>query len=66
MSLKVQDRRQVPAWLRTWVPEDWYPRYGQSFDTYHLPRKHTERRALALRTRRPRRMANRAPRWGRF
>lgn len=35
---------EVPAWLKTWVPPDWFDRYGTRLDDYRLPKGETERR----------------------
>jgi len=37
----------APAWLKAWVPEEWYARYGQPCTEYRLPKNRTERHALA-------------------
>ncbi len=37
----------VPAWLQSWVPADWFARYGRRFEEYRLPDTLAERRALA-------------------
>lgn len=37
----------VPDWLREQVPADWYERYGQRIDDWHLPKSEGERRAWA-------------------
>jgi transposase len=36
----------VPDWLRELVPQEWFERYGQRFDQWHLPDDKTEREAL--------------------
>lgn len=38
----------APDWLRASVPPEWYERYGQRVDSWHLPRSATKREALAL------------------
>ena len=37
----------APAWLQAWVPAEWYLRYGDRIDNYHLPKPDSERHALA-------------------
>jgi transposase len=37
----------VPDWLRQRVPADWYERYGQRIDDWHLPKSEADRRAWA-------------------
>jgi len=37
----------APAWLQAWVPAEWYLRYADRIDNYHLPKSDTERQALA-------------------
>jgi len=37
----------VPAWLQAWVPTEWYLRYADRVDNYHLPKSDTDRQALA-------------------
>ena len=37
----------VPHWLQSWVPADWFTRYGQRFENYRLPHTRAERDALA-------------------
>lgn len=27
-----------PDWLRSWVPSEWFERYGRAVDEYHLPK----------------------------
>lgn len=39
----------APAWLRSWVPADWFARYGRRFEEYRLPDALAERTALAER-----------------
>jgi len=36
-----------PEWLQRWVPEAWYGRYKKAIADYHLPKKKSERIALA-------------------
>lgn len=38
----------APDWLRANVPPEWYERYGQRVDSWHLPRSATKREVLAL------------------
>jgi transposase len=33
----------APDWLKTWVPADWFKRYGHPFTEYRLPQKEQER-----------------------
>ena len=35
-------------WLKTWVPPEWFDRYGRSFNEYRLPVEDAERDPLAL------------------
>lgn len=37
----------APDWLRTWVPNEWFDRYGRRFEEYRLPPGRPERYALA-------------------
>jgi transposase len=37
----------VPDWLRSWVPNVWFDRYGRNFADYHLPDGRADRQALA-------------------
>ncbi|HSH81313.1 MAG TPA: transposase, partial [Herpetosiphonaceae bacterium] len=37
----------APEWLQAWVPPEWYVRYGDRIDNYHLPKADSERQALA-------------------
>jgi transposase len=37
----------VPDWLRTWVPAEWFERYGRRFEEFRLPAGRAERYALA-------------------
>ncbi|MCK2245506.1 MULTISPECIES: IS1182 family transposase [unclassified Crossiella] len=39
-----------PDWLRSWVPDEWFDRYGPRPDAYRLPKTETKRRALATQT----------------
>jgi transposase len=34
-----------PEWLQSWVPQDWYERYGKVIEDYRLPQKQSERTA---------------------
>lgn len=27
----------APDWLRSWVPEEWFERYGRAIEEYRLP-----------------------------
>jgi transposase len=36
-----------PDWLRSWVPTEWFDRYGRRFEEYRLPPGRPERYALA-------------------
>jgi transposase len=36
-----------PAWLQSWVPVEWYTRYGRRIEEYRLPYPKAERYALA-------------------
>jgi transposase len=36
-----------PAWLQTWVPGDWYERYGARAENARLPKELSKRQALA-------------------
>jgi len=36
-----------PEWLQRWMPEAWYGRYNKAIADYHLPKKKSERIALA-------------------
>lgn len=38
----------APQWLQSWVPSDWYRRYGPRFEQYRLPKTQTERQELAV------------------
>jgi transposase len=33
----------APDWLKTWMPADWFKRYGHPFTEYRLPQKEKER-----------------------
>jgi transposase len=37
----------APDWLRTWVPPEWFDRYGPRMDTYRLPKTAAARAELA-------------------
>ncbi len=37
----------VPEWLQSWVPADWFDRYGHRFNEYRLPSGLAARTALA-------------------
>ena len=37
----------APQWLQSWVPEEWYPRYGRRIEDGRLPRTADERREYA-------------------
>jgi transposase len=37
----------APDWLQAWVPAEWYLRYGDRIENYHLPKPDSERQALA-------------------
>ena len=37
----------APAWLQAWVPAEWYLRYADRVDNYHLPKSDTDRQELA-------------------
>jgi len=37
----------APDWLQSWVPTDWFDRYGQRLQDYRLPKGKEERQALA-------------------
>jgi transposase len=37
----------APDWLRSWVPTEWFDRYGHRFEEYRLPPGKPERYALA-------------------
>jgi transposase len=37
----------APAWLTSWVPAEWYDRYGRRIDEYRLPDAKAARYALA-------------------
>lgn len=37
----------VPEWLQSWVPADWFDRYGHRFNEYRLPEGLAARTALA-------------------
>jgi transposase len=37
----------APDWLRSWVPTEWFDRYGRRFEEYRLPPGKSERYALA-------------------
>ncbi len=37
----------APDWLQSWVPADWFARYGRRFEEYRLPDALAERLALA-------------------
>ncbi|HRI93910.1 MAG TPA: IS1182 family transposase [Accumulibacter sp.] len=36
----------APEWLRSWVPAEWFKRYGHAFSEYRLPQKEAERLEL--------------------
>lgn len=36
-----------PVWLKTWVPTEWFERYQERFENYHLPTDPQERMVLA-------------------
>lgn len=36
-----------PAWLRGWVPPEWFGRYGRRIEEYRLPRSKADRQAFA-------------------
>jgi len=38
----------APLWLRTWVAQEWYSRYGQPLTEFRLPQKPAEREALVV------------------
>jgi transposase len=38
----------APTWLTSFVPDDWYVRYGQRASDYRLPQRETTRTALAV------------------
>src|SRR3982750_326083 len=37
----------VPEWLQSLAPPQWYPRYGNRAENYHLPRTEANRQELA-------------------
>ena len=37
----------APAWLRQWVPPEWFDQYGRRFEDYRLPPGKADRYALA-------------------
>jgi transposase len=37
----------APDWLQSWVPQEWYTRYGRRIEEYRLPDAKAERYALA-------------------
>ncbi len=37
----------APAWLLTWVPQDWFDRYADRCEAYRLPDSETARQVLA-------------------
>jgi transposase len=37
----------APDWLQSWVPSDWYTRYGRRIEEYRLPDAKADRYALA-------------------
>ncbi len=37
----------VPEWLRSWVPHEWFERYGRALEEYRLPKGVTARYKLA-------------------
>jgi transposase len=39
--------RQAPEWLKAQITPDWFDRYSRALDEYRLPKKETERKALA-------------------
>jgi len=39
--------RLEPEWLKAQITADWFERYGRTIDEYRLPKKETERQALA-------------------
>ncbi len=36
-----------PEWLSAWVPETWFERYGERFESFRLPRGQDKTRDLA-------------------
>jgi transposase len=38
----------LPSWLKTHVPSEWYERYGPRFEQWRLPKTESEREELAL------------------
>jgi transposase len=38
----------VPEWLQAHVTPEWFERYGQSLDSYRLPKNKKDQEALAL------------------
>ncbi len=38
---------EEPSWLQTWVPDDWYERYGARAENARLPKELSKRQALA-------------------
>ncbi len=36
----------APQWLKAWVPDEWFKRYGHPFSEYRLPQKEAERLEL--------------------
>jgi transposase len=39
--------KREPAWLKAQITPDWFDRYGRLVDEYRLPKKESERQALA-------------------
>jgi transposase len=37
----------APDWLRTWVPAEWFERYGERIEEYHLPKGEAARKQYA-------------------
>ena len=37
----------APEWLQAWAPAEWYARYGERVENYHLPKSDQARLALA-------------------
>src|SRR3954470_4852369 len=37
----------APEWLQAWAPAEWYARYGERVENYHLPKTDQARLALA-------------------
>jgi transposase len=36
----------APDWLKEWVPQEWFDRYGKRFEQWRLPQSKAEKRAL--------------------